>query len=395
MTRVCFCWLCCVFLFGIACSPATFAQSSEQGETTVESTPTTPVTKPDGSRWRIAFYQGGDYSNYILYLEAIVTELKKYGWLDNIPDSCFLNETKSENAWQCLSKSTSSRYIEFVSDAFWDAQWNTNLRKQTKQDAINRLSTTNDIDLVLAMGTWAGLDLANNDHHTPVVVISTSNALSSGIIKSVQDSGYDHVHARVDPNRYARQIQLFHSIFPFKKLGIVYTDTQEGRVYAGIDQIEPLTKRLDFSLVPCIAASSDVDFEEAEKEVLDCHKKLAPQVDAFYLTTHLGVSKKSIQALLAPFFQYKVPVFSMDTSFEVEHGALLSMAAPNFSFAGNFYARTITQIFHGIKPRDIPQLLIDPYKINVNIETAKRIGFHIPLDVLSESDAIYETIKNN
>ena len=78
------------------------------------------------------------------------------------------------------------------------------------EEIIDRLNRKKDIDLIIAAGTWAGQDLANDRHKTPTIVISTSNPLSSGIIKSLEDSGYDHVHARMNPYRYERQVRIFH-----------------------------------------------------------------------------------------------------------------------------------------------------------------------------------------
>lgn len=65
-----------------------------------------------------------------------------------------------------------------------------------------------------------------------------TSAVAAGIIKSPEDSGYDHIHARVDPTRYERQICVFHDIFEFKKLGVPFEDSITGRSYAAIEKIE-------------------------------------------------------------------------------------------------------------------------------------------------------------
>lgn len=67
----------------------------------------------------------------------------------------------------------------------------------------------------------AGLKLATNDHKVPTLVISTTDPLAAGIIKSVDDSGLNHVHARVDPYRHKRQIRLFHDIIGFGALPLL------------------------------------------------------------------------------------------------------------------------------------------------------------------------------
>ncbi|NJL60479.1 MAG: hypothetical protein HC887_13395 [Desulfobacteraceae bacterium] len=53
--------------------------------------------------------------------------------------------------------------------------------------------------MMLALGTWAGQDLANNEHSVPTLVLSVSDAIASKIARSVSNSGYDHVHAVLIP----------------------------------------------------------------------------------------------------------------------------------------------------------------------------------------------------
>ena len=118
------------------------------------------------------------------------------------------------------------------------------------------------MDLVIAMGTWAGKDMANNNHKTPTMVLSTSDPIGSGIIKSIEDSGYDHVHARVDPTRYERQVRIFHDLIGFQKLGIAYEDSVYGRTYAAIDPIEKVAKERGFDIVRCYTQSDIADWEK-------------------------------------------------------------------------------------------------------------------------------------
>ncbi len=353
----------------------------------------TPRTKDGGAPWRIAYYEGGAYKDYLPVLESIVAGLEKLGWVENTPEQCFAGMTENRPAWECLARETRSPYLEFVADAFWSADWDAEARVRNKSAATARLREAGDLDVVIAMGTWAGQDLATDEHAVPTVVCSTSNPLQSGIIASVEDSGRDHVHARVDPDRYARQVAFFHGIVGFKRLGLVHDDTPEGRSYAGLDQIEPLAGQLGFEIVSCQAPFSGVDEAASREAVLRCHQELAPKVDAFYITTHRGVVPDNITQLMQPFLEHKVPTFSMGVDFEVAHGALMSMARPEFYFAGGFYAAILAKIFNGAKPRDLPQVFLDPHNIYINIETARRIEFHPPVEVLSEASVIFETIQ--
>jgi hypothetical protein len=56
-----------------------------------------------------------------------------------------------------------------------------------------------------------------------------------GFIKSNDDSGFDHINAHVDPSRYERQVLVFHDAINFKRLGVTYENTVNGRSYDAIN----------------------------------------------------------------------------------------------------------------------------------------------------------------
>jgi len=354
--------------------------------------PVTPKTN-NGKKWRIGYLEGGSYGNYPDNLRALVGALSDLGWAKKpvFPPSADSADTKQ--LWSWISRNLKSDYLEFVQDAYWSHSWDDSLRPQNRKLILDRLNRKKDIDLMLAMGTWAGQDLANNDHSVPTIVMSTSNPIASKISKSVNDSGYDHLNARVDPTRYERQVRIFYDIFRFKRLGVVLEkDTIEGRTYAAIDDIEKVAREKGFKVITCNAPFSGVSKEEAQRSVLKCHEELSPKVDAVYITVHRGVSLQKMDKLLAPFMRRKIPTFSQLGTEEVKHGVLLSIARAGFKYVARFHAETIARIFNGAKPRDLEQLFEDPPRIAINLKTARIIGYDPGVDILGSSDEVFESI---
>ena len=352
---------------------------------------TDPVTH-EGKRWRIGYYEGGEYFNYQQVLIATIKSLMAQGWIESaiIPPQ---QGEQTDELWLWLADNLKSDYIEFVKDAHYSAKWDEDYRPKVKEALIKRLSNSQDIDLMLALGTWAGLDLANNQHHTATLVLSTSDPLSAGIIKSVEDSGYSHVNATVDPDRYARQVTVFHDITNFKRLGVAYEDSPNGRVYAAIDVIEALSKEIGFTIVPCFTKSDISDISLAESSVINCYKKLAPQVDAIYVTEQGGVTAKSLPIIVKTANQHRIPTFSQVGAQEVRYGVLASLSQANFRYFGEFHAQTMAKIFNGAKPNEVPQLFEEPPKMALNLKTAEIIGFNPSLLLLGASDELYTEIE--
>jgi ABC-type uncharacterized transport system substrate-binding protein len=352
-----------------------------------------PDVKNKGKKIRIGYLEGGPFYNYPPNLIAFVMGLAELGWLEspNIPPQ--KDEADAKSVWGWLANNVKSDYLQFMPDAFYCSNWDVEFRKIQKEEVIKRLKTKQDVDFMIAMGTWAGQDLANNQHHVSVMVFSSSDPIRSKIIKSVEDSGFDHVHARVDPTRYARQVRLFHDIIGFRKLGVAYEDSFEGRTYAAISDIEKVAKERNFEIVRCFSKNQVPDIEIANDSVVKCHEELAPKVDAVYLTNQTGVNIYNMQRLLEPLMKFKIPTFSQIGSRDVRYGVLLSIAQANFKYVGRFHAETAARIFNGAKPRDLKQLFEDPPKISINLKTAQIIGYDPPVDILGAADEIYQDIE--
>ncbi|MDY0189988.1 MAG: ABC transporter substrate binding protein [Desulfuromonas sp.] len=382
--------LCCLSML-LTVSSTAYAASSNHSKS-----PQIFATSPSlnhGQRWRIGYMQGGDYGSYQSSLRAIINGLTKLGWikaatLPELPDN-----KDTYQLWHWLATQAQSDYLEFISDAWYDCNWDKQLRSEVSQQVIERLNSSQDIDLMLAFGTWAGQDLATNKLHTPVLVASTTDPIAAGIIKSVSDSGYDHIIAKVDPERHKRQVRLFKDIFDFNTLGIVYEDSVEGRSFAAIDSVEEVAQEMGFKIAVCNAQFDDISQEQAVENVVKCYKKLAAKVDAIYITRHPGVTIDSLAQILAPALAAKKPTFSQGMSDEVAHGVLMSISLADFSYIGDFYAQTIAQIFNGAKPRQLEQHFQNPPKIALNLKTAQIIGYDPSVDILGATDEIFTAIK--
>lgn len=343
-----------------------------------------PATN-NGKKWRIGYYEGGPYIDYPKSLIATVNGLIELGWASPV-EIPFQNITQTQELWTWLATQLKSEYIEFVADAHYSANWDPEVRKTTAAQIIERLSTKRDLDAMIAMGTWAGQDLANDKHQVPIVVESTSNAIASNIVKSLEDSGYEHVHARLDPFRYERQVKIFHDIIGFQKLGVAYLHTNEGRSYAAIDDVEKVAAAEGFEIVGCDLV------EPTETNTIQCFRDLVGKVDAIYVTLQKGINKNSIPTLVEIANTNRTPTFSQSGSEEVKNGFLLSISTASYKYVGQFYAQTLAKIFNGAKPRQIDQLFEDPPKIAINLKTAEIIGYDPPVDVLGAADEIFQEI---
>ncbi len=352
---------------------------------------TAPKTN-NGEKWRLAYYEGGPYIDYQLIFAETIKALMRMGWIEEelLPP---LKGEETVGLWNWLATHAKSKYLNFVSDAHYSAQWEDEQREKTVKQVIKRLNTKKDVDLIIAMGTWAGKDLATGKHQTDTMVVSASDAVGAGIIKSVEDSGFDHLHAYVDPFRYQRQVRVFHDMIGFKKLGVVYEDTVDGRSYSAIDMVEKVAKERNFDIERCFAVSDIADVDQREKEYVSCFNKLAQKADAIYVTVHGGVSTRSIPEIVTIATANRIPTFSQSGSVEVKSGVLACLSQAGFKYVGQFHAETFAKVFNGANPNDLDQVFQEPKKIAINLKTAVSIGYDPPIEILGAADEIYEDIE--
>jgi ABC-type uncharacterized transport system substrate-binding protein len=353
---------------------------------------TTP-TLNKGKKWRIAYYEGGPYIDYQWIFAETIKALMKMGWIEpsQLPH---LEGEETSGLWKWLATEAKSYYIDFVKDAHYNAKWEDDLRVKTVKTIIHRLNSKKDIDLLIAMGTWAGKDLANNKHTTKTMVVSASDAVGAGIIESVDDSGFDHVHAYVDPFRYQRQVKVFHDMIGFQKLGVAYENSVDGRSYAAIDMVEKVANERNFEIERCYAVSDIADVDRREKEYVDCFRRMAQKADAIYVTVHGGVSARSIPEIVEIANSHHIPTFSQSGSEEVRWGILASLSQAGFKYVGQFHAETFAKVFNGAKPRDLDQIFEEPKNVAINLKTAVAIGYDPPVDVLAAADEIFQEIAS-
>ncbi len=357
-----------------------------------EATESTSPQKNNGKKWRIGYLEGGPYVNYPLALIAAIEGLMELEWIEKV-EIPYAGDSKTGPVWQWMAKNLKSEYVQFVPDAHWTTDWDPVERKIHQTAILKRLNQKQDIDLMIAMGTWAGQDLANDKHSVPTIIMSVSDAVKSGIVPSVDDSGYDHVHARVNPTRYLKQLRFFHETIGFKKLGIAYQNDLEGRTYAALADAETVAKEAGFEIVPCfIPALAGRELGKNYADGVSCMEKLASKVDAIYLTNHTSQELKNMPNLLVPLLKYRIPTFAQGGSAYVQYGVLMSSSFKWHKYDGEFQAETIAKVFNGTKPGKIPQFFDTPTRIAINLATAEKIGFELPDDILEMADEVYSEI---
>ena len=345
----------------------------------------TPIAN-NGKKWRIGYYEGGPYSEYRDTMRTLIDGLIEKGWItDKAPPA--VNDEPPTPYWNYLTH-CNSPYLSFSKDDAYSASWEDSIRAEVRKKVMSKL-ISGKLDLIIAMGTWAGQDIANDDHKVPTMVLSTSDPISAGIIKSAENSGRDHVTARVDPSRYLRQLRMFHRITGFKTIGIAYENTPDGKIYAAFNEVKQVAKERNFDVVAIEVIDSTADLEKADASCLNAFHDLSQTTDAIYVTALTCVDRKADE-LADIFKKAKIPSFSMVGSKFVQRGMMLSISSDSgYKELGRYNAMKLGEILNGAKPSSLPQVFEDPLNVAINMKTVKEIGFNMPDGILRIATEIY------
>ncbi len=352
-----------------------------------------PLKHSTQSKWRIIYVEGGNYEEYHSTLLSLIKGLMQLDLIKNIPIPSNDTFTSTQEIWDWIIKNTESNILEFIPNGYYSANWNANKRITQKQDILERIQKQNDIDIILAFGTFAGTDFATNEHTIPTFVMAVTDSVEANIIKSVNDSGLNHVHASIETGRYERQLTTFYDIFKFKKLGIPYDNNMESKITIAYKQLENASQKLGFEIELCNFDSLDTQ-DNVRKNLITCLKDLSNKSDAIYLTINSGMQWNKMTEILQPIISAGIPTFSQLGVKETELGVLMSLSQPSFDSEGVNTATAIKETIQGKLPRECKQEYSGPLGLAINLKMAMLIGWNPPFEILAAVDNIYHNIKN-
>lgn len=345
----------------------------------------------DKDVFRVAYLEGDPYINYAGSLNGIISSLADLGLTDAPEESGFREgDSDAMVIWDWL-KDHSGDEIEFVRDDFYQLIF---MSEEEKSEFVRHMNEDGEIDLILVMGTAAARFIKENHIETDVMVISMTNAYETGIVKGVEYSGIDNIWAHMSPNRYYNQLNVFYKLFGYKKLGIVYEDSENGRNEIAYEDIRRFAENSGIELIEIpVAANQKEDGQELyEEKMIAGYHKLAGKADAVYMTNSANRTQGRMYEYLQPLYENGIPVFSQTGRNDVKNGATLTVVRSGFQEIGDFCAAQFVQIMNGSRPGELVQSYDESQVICFNLAAAEQAGLRLPFKALLSADTIYTKI---
>lgn len=314
--------------------------------------------------------------------------VKRIGYLEAGPFWLF------DSTWSAfrdaMAKHDDMRY-EFPADARFSPGWSPE-SMQRLPELARQLLRRKDLDMVVGMGTAAVKALLTaNDGRLPILGMGMADPVAAGVVKSADDSGVDNFTCRVAVDRWSSMFRVFYDVVHFRKLGIMFQNNREGRVYAALGDAQSIASELGFSLVLYDGLSSSESVEECRRGLDDLRRQ---GMEAFFIgpLNCFDIGGDGVNSLLQQLTDWKIPTFARDGSEYVKAGALMGFSTWNFAPSGISLAEQAHAILNGARPRSLPMRDQSEPSIALNLAVARAIGFDFPFDILVTADELHETI---
>jgi ABC-type uncharacterized transport system substrate-binding protein len=312
--------------------------------------------------------------------------MTKLGWLDPVNWNKLPKNVTAEDTWNYLADNMQSKYLQIDKENFWCHNWSLAKRRKNRKEVLATLNRKK-IDLMLTMGIWAGQDLANRLHNTPTMYLESSFPIAKKLYKNAEVP--EHLYLPRYPEFLLRQVRLFQKLTKFKTLGVVYVASSEGRHRASLSLLKHLSQQGKFKLISVrILPRKELKSERLLEEYIEAHEKIAPKVDAMWVTTGFVNNPDTAAKVLAPFFKYKVPTWSPHSRQGVRHGILFGVIVTPRKWAEH-HAHAAAKILNGAKPVNQAVDMPVDNQLVINCAAASKIDFKIPKNLLAVAKESY------
>lgn len=239
-------------------------------------------------------------------------------------------------------------------------------------------------DLSIGIATPAAVALANSITDRPVLFATVNDPIGAGLVDSF-DKGKNNVTGLCDALPIREHLKIYHSIYPFKKLGFIYNGAEKNSITM-LKTTQKVCDEMDIELLPITIYNP--------AEVNMAAESLVSRVDAFYVVTD-NTLVSGLTALITAAANNKKPIFSEDYTSAVNGGILYAIGFDYYK-AGRKTGKMAVEILKGKSPDEMPVTFMEyPEEsvVIVDMDRARALNIEIPKELITENTKIIENNK--
>jgi putative tryptophan/tyrosine transport system substrate-binding protein len=293
-----------------------------------------------------------------------------------------ISKIVSHPALDAVVKGIQDELIASKVNATFDVQ-NANGDISTAASIANKFQSEK-VTLAVGVATPTAQALVNTLKGIPIVFSAVTDPVKAGLVTSLK-KGDKNVTGVSDMTPVKQQIELLMKMKKIKKLGHIYTSSEENAVVlAGI--VKQVCKELKIEFIETTVTKS--------AEVKQATESIINRVDALYISTdNTVVSAMSAVAEVA--MKKKIPIMSADPSSSEAYDVLAAWGFDYYKM-GRATGKLVGEILKGKKPEQIPTRFMtkaSDVDLMINLDVAKKLGLTVPKDLVKTANTIRENGK--
>lgn len=290
-----------------------------------------------------------------------------------------ISKVVSHPALDAVERGLQDELAALKINARYDLQ-NANGDANTAASIANKFQSEK-VTLAVGIATPTAQALVNTLKTTPVVFSAVTDPVKAGLVKSLT-RGEKYVTGVSDMTPVKQQIELLLKIKKVKRLGHIYTSSEENAVVlAGV--VKKACQDLGIQYVETTVSKS--------AEVKQATQSIIRRVDALYVSTDNTVVS-AMSALTDVAMKNKVPVMSADPSSAESHPVLAAWGFDYYKM-GRATGKMVAEILKGKKPGQLPTRFMtkaSDVDLLVNLDVAKKLGLTVPAAIAKNANKVVE-----
>ncbi len=254
---------------------------------------------------------------------------------------------------------------------------------------MQKLMQKDDLDLIVTLDVLSLKYLVkHNNHKTPVLYIGPYDPNLYNV--DLASEANKNITVDMYTSSFTEKMKYFMQIKPFRKLGVLFTDNEVGRVLARVEDLKKTSEELDFeyALEPVESGAGLNDCRSALSHLLGAG------IDSLFVNdlSCFNDNNKDLWRLLEPLSLLGIPTFTEEQDL-VKHGVLAGLSY-DLSFGLVDLVKKIYDILYG-KHENYSQVSEQKdynISLSLNIDVAVRSAYVPSYKVLAFADHYYYNI---
>ncbi|OQX03150.1 MAG: hypothetical protein BWK73_40490 [Thiothrix lacustris] len=172
-----------------------------------------------------------------------------------------------------------------------------------------------------------------------------------------------------------RLLELAQAIFQFQRIGLIYEDTESGRLAAGYSIVKQMSEQRGVELVGCDIPFSALSKNEIELELIACYGKLSLNADAVFISNYAGIDQTLIGRLNNGMTFFKVPAIFIGAKPDLDGLDIVLNQRTDVDPQGRGNMVVYRDLLHNIKIHELAARLLGMPEITINLGSLQYQGF--------------------